>query len=204
VPVEPVDVLSSAQAAAAMLASTLPKGTRVHLLAGPGVREALEATDHGFELVDEPPVAAVVVGFNRDFDFGRLALAANLVRSGARLVATNLDPTYPDANGVLPGAGSLVAAVATASGVTPEVAGKPAPATVELVRRRLGTSGVVIGDRPSTDGALAAALGWPFALVLTGIAGAPGEEAVPDPPPAFVAKDLPALAAQLAAAASNA
>jgi HAD superfamily hydrolase (TIGR01450 family) len=199
---EPSDVLSSAQAAAAMLAASLPAGARVHALAGPGVLEALDGIDLGFQIVDEPPVDAVVVGFNRAFDFDHLALAANLVRGGARLVATNLDPTYPDVHGVLPGAGSLVAAVATAAGVTPEVAGKPAPATVELVRRRLGTDGVVIGDRPSTDGALAAALGWPFALVLTGIAGAPGEEAVPDPPPDFVAADLPALAAQLAAAAT--
>jgi 4-nitrophenyl phosphatase len=200
---EPDDVLSSAQAAAALLAASLPSGTRVHALAGPGVVEALGAVDHGFQLVDEPPVDAVVVGFNRAFDFDRLALAANLVRGGARLLATNLDPTYPDVKGVLPGAGSLVAAVATAAGVKPEVAGKPAPATVELVRRRLGADGIVIGDRPSTDGALATALGWPFALVLTGIAGAPGEEAVPDPPPEFVASGLPDLAAQLAGAPAH-
>jgi glycerol 3-phosphatase-2 len=60
-----------------------------------------------------------------------------------------------------------VAAVATASGGTPEVAGKPEPPTVALVRRRFGDRGVMVGDRPSIDGALAAALGWSFALVVS-------------------------------------
>ncbi len=53
----------------------------------------------------------------------------------------------------------------------------------------------MVGDRPSTDGALAAALGWPFALVLSGVAGSPAEEPVPDPPPPFVAADLGAARA---------
>ena len=52
---------------------------------------------------------------------------------------------------------------------------------VDLVRSRYGDRGVVVGDRPSTDGAFAAALGWPFALVLSGVAGSPGGEPVPDP-----------------------
>jgi 4-nitrophenyl phosphatase len=192
------DVLTSAQAAASLLTGTLPLGAPVHTLAGPGVTEALEAA--GFALVDgngDGGAAAVVVGFSREFDFARLARAADVVRAGARLVATNLDATYPAAHGLLPGAGSLVAAVATASGATPEVAGKPAPATVALVRDRLGGAGIMVGDRPSTDGALAKALGWPFALVLSGIAGSQGEEPVPDPPPAFVAADLAALVPQL-------
>jgi 4-nitrophenyl phosphatase len=160
--------------------------------------EALEVG--GFEVVDDGPADAVVVGFTRAFDFDHLARAADIVRAGALLVATNLDATYPAAHGLLPGAGSLVASVATASGTAPEVAGKPAPATAAFVRARLGDDGLVIGDRPSTDGALAAALGWPFALVLSGVAGTPGEEGVPDPPPAFVAADLAALAPVVVAA----
>lgn len=195
IPTAADDVLTSAQAAAAHLSATLPAGSRVHTLAGPGVEEALTA--HGFAIVDGPPAAAVVVGFTRTFDFERLARAADIVRAGARLVATNTDPTYPAVRGLLPGAGSLVAAVATASGVAPEVAGKPAPPTVALIRARLGETGIVIGDRPSTDGALATALGWPFALVLSGIAGSKNEEPIPDPPPAFVAADIATLAPML-------
>jgi 4-nitrophenyl phosphatase len=146
----------------------------------------------GFEVVEAAPAAAVVVGWHREFDFDRLTRAAEAIRAGACFVATNTDATYPVAGGLVPGAGALVAAVATASGATPEVAGKPAAPTVALVRARLGDHGIVVGDRPSTDGALATALGWPFALVLSGVAGSPGEEPIPDPPPEFVAADLAA------------
>jgi ribonucleotide monophosphatase NagD (HAD superfamily) len=145
----------------------------------------------------------VVVGFHRNFDFDGLQRAADAVRAGARFVATNLDATYPIPGGLLPGAGSIVAAVATASGRTPEVAGKPAPAAAAMVRHRLGDRGVMVGDRPTTDGALADQLGWPFALVLSGVASyepGPGEEPVPDPPPPFVGADLLALVPSLVAA----
>lgn len=194
----PADVLTSAQAAAALLRREVAPGSRVLACAGPGVVEA--CAEAGFEVVTAPPAAAVVVGFHRDFDFDRLATAADAVRAGARFVATNADPTYPVPGGLLPGAGAIVAAVATAAGRDPEVAGKPNAATVALVRERFGDQGVVVGDRPSTDGALATALGWPFALVLSGVAGSPAEEPVPDPAPAFVAADLAQLAPDLVAA----
>jgi ribonucleotide monophosphatase NagD (HAD superfamily) len=93
----------------------------------------------------------------------------------------------------MPGNGALVAAVAIASGVQPEVAGKPEPAMVRLVRDRFGDAGVMVGDRPSTDGALAAALDWPFALVRSGVT----DEAIPDPPPAHVAASLADLVPRL-------
>jgi 4-nitrophenyl phosphatase len=200
---DPDDLATSAQAAVALLArdhtsGPEPAAPRVLACAGPGVVEALRA--HGFDPVASLPADAVVVGWHHDFDFERLRRAADGVRSGARFVATNLDPTYPGAEGLLPGAGSLVAAVATAGGRRPEVAGKPEPAMAALVRERYGDPLVMIGDRPSTDGAFAAALGVPFALVLSGIAGTAGEEPVPDPPPPFVAADLGSLAPILARA----
>jgi glycerol 3-phosphatase-2 len=197
-------VLTSALAAADLLSGTLPAGARVLACAGPGVVEALHAA--GFEVVRESPAAAVVVGFHRDFDFDALDRASQAVRDGARLVATNLDATYPIPGGLLPGAGSIVAAVATASGREPEVAGKPAPPAADMVRHRLGHHGVVVGDRPSTDGAIAAVLGWPFALVLSGVTAAvapPGGEAIPDPAPPFVAADLAALAPVLVEALAS-
>ncbi len=160
-------MLTSAVAAGALLAAELPAGARVLACAGPGVVEALESV--GLTAVREPPAEAVVVGFHRDFDYAGLERAARALREGARFVATNMDATYPTGDGgLIPGAGSLVAAVATASGRTPEVAGKPEPPTVALVHERLGTRGVMVGDRPSTDGAMADALGWPFALGAVG------------------------------------
>ncbi|MGH9040951.1 MAG: HAD-IIA family hydrolase [Acidimicrobiia bacterium] len=174
IPAGPEDVLTSAMAAA-VLARDLAPGAKVLACAGPGVVEALEA--HGYEVVPEGPCEAVVVGWHRDFDFSRLARASAAIRAGARFMATNLDPTYPGPDGLLPGNGSLVAAVATASGRTPEVAGKPEPPTVALVRQRFGDRGVMVGDRPSTDGALATALGWPFALVVSAATASSDEPA---------------------------
>ena len=172
--------MTSAQAAAELLTETLAPGApRSLACAGPGVVEALELA--GFRVVDQGPADAVVVGWHRTFDFDGLDRAASAVRDGARFVATNTDPTYPGAGHVFPGAGAIVAAVATASGRQPEVAGKPEPPTVAMVRRRFGDHGVMVGDRPSTDGAMADALGWPFALVLSGIGGHDPSEPVPDP-----------------------
>jgi len=108
------DVFTSARAAADLLLSDLVPGSRVLVCGGPGVVEAL--TDAGFEAVCDRPAAAVVVGFHQDFDFGGLTRAADAVRDGARFVATNRDATYPVPGGLVPGAGAIVAAVATASG----------------------------------------------------------------------------------------
>jgi ribonucleotide monophosphatase NagD (HAD superfamily) len=129
------------------------------------------------------------VGFHRDFDYERLRIAATAVRAGARLLATNDDATYPTPDGLIPGGGAILAAVATASGVTPEVAGKPHGPMVDLVRARLGADGVMVGDRPDTDGRFAAVLGYRFALVLSGVTG---PEEIVVPAPHAVAPDLAA------------
>jgi len=198
VPASSDDVVTSAVSAATLLASALDPGSPVLACAGPGVVEALEAA--GLRPVTREPAAAVVVGFHREFDYDELVHASAAVRNDARFVATNLDATYPVPGGMIPGSGAIAAAVATASGRAPEVAGKPERPMVDLIRARFGSSGLVVGDRPSTDGALADALGWPFALVLSGVkqrAAPPGGESIPEPPPPFVAADLAALVPQL-------
>jgi len=199
------EVLTSALATADLLAADLAPGARILACSGPGVVEALQAK--GFDVVDagqpDPgPAEAVVVGWHRTFDFDRLDRASAAVRAGARFVATNIDATYPAPDGLLPGNGSLVAAVATAAGRRPEVAGKPEPPTVALVRARFGDQGVVAGDRPSTDGALAEALGWPFALVVSS-ATLSGDEPS-DHAAAFVGPSLAALAEGVIAALTGA
>jgi ribonucleotide monophosphatase NagD (HAD superfamily) len=72
------------------------------------------------------------------------------------------------------------------------VAGKPEAPTVALVKARFGDHGVIAGDRPSTDGALAAALGWQFALVVSA-ATRDGDEPA-DHNAAFAGPSLIALA----------
>ena len=183
---DPEDLLTSAQAAATML----PPGSTALACAGPGVREALAA--RGVRIVEAGPADAVVVGWHREFDFPRLASAADAVRAGARLVGTNEDPTFPTPDGLLPGAGALLAAVASASGATPDVAGKPHAPMQRLVEERVGPVATVVGDRPSTDGVFARALGARFALVLSGVTGERELDGL-RPAPDDVARDLAAL-----------
>jgi 4-nitrophenyl phosphatase len=182
------DLITSAQAAATLL----EPGQTALVCAGPGVDEAL--TQKGVRPVREGNADAVVVGWHRDFDYEELTAAAGAVRHGARLIGTNDDATYPTPEGPIPGGGAILAAVATAAGVDPVIAGKPHQPMTALVRARLGGAldgSVVVGDRPSTDGLLAKALGVPFLLVLSGVTK---ETDLPvDPPPARVAPDLAAL-----------
>lgn len=186
----PDDLVTSGQAAAEMLAP----GARVLVLGGGGVVEALAA--RRVEVVHAAPADAVVVGWTRRFDFDRLDGAAAAVRAGARLVGTNDDPTFPSTGRLLPGAGALLAAVATASGAVPEIAGKPHRAMAELIGRRSPDVRATVGDRPSTDGALARLLGVPYALVLSGVTGASAARSL-DPPAEVVATDLGSLVAAL-------
>ena len=176
------DLLSSADVAADML----PVGSTALVLADGGVGEALHT--RGVTIVQSGPVDAVVVGWTRTFTFDSIAEAASRVREGARLVGTNEDPTHPTPHGLLPGAGALLAAVSTAAETKPEVAGKPHRPTADAIRTRAADVSIMVGDRPSTDGALAQQLGVPFALVLSGVTTA--GDVPTDPAPDFVAPDL--------------
>ena len=185
------EIVTSAQAAASMVSA----GTRVLVVGDGGIVEALEARGAVATpaTVDvDVEVDVVMVGWTRRFDFGLLALANRAVRGGARLIGTNEDPTHPTPDGLLPGAGSLLAAVSTAAGTAPEVAGKPHAPLVALIEASAQRVAAVVGDRPSTDGVLARRLGVPFALVLSGVT-APGSP-TGDPAPDFVADDISGVA----------
>ncbi len=164
VPAAPEDLVTSAQAAASML----PRGSAAAVIGDEGIYEAL--TERSVEVV---PAAshpgAVVVGRSVTLDYDELGAAASAIRDGARFVATNTDSTFPTPHGLLPGAGALVAFLSTASATEPEVAGKPHPATADLVRARYGAVSVVVGDRPDTDGRFATLIGTRFVLVLSGV-----------------------------------
>ena len=122
--------------------------------AGPGVDEALAA--RGVRTVRDGKADVVVVGFHRDFDYGRLQAASTAVRAGARLLATNDDATYPTPDGLIPGGGAILAAVSTASGVQAEVAGKPYRPWPTSCGPGSVPDGVMVGDRADTDGRFAA------------------------------------------------
>jgi 4-nitrophenyl phosphatase len=183
------DLVTSAMAAASLVES----GERAVVCGGPGIAEALTARGAVplDNVTDHDAVDVVVVGFHRDFDYERLRRAASAVRAGARLIATNDDATYPIPGGVIPGGGAILAAVERASGVTAVVAGKPYAPIVEVVRGRYGAEGTMVGDRPDTDGRFARALGWRFALVLSGVTSA--DDLPVEPEPDVVAPSLASL-----------
>ncbi|MCU1353326.1 MAG: putative phosphatase [Acidimicrobiales bacterium] len=182
------DVATSAMAAAGLV----EPGERALLVAGPGVREALER--RGVEVVTEGDADVVVVGWHRDFTYERMAVASDAVRAGARLLATNDDATFPTPDGLLPGAGAILAGIERASGVAAVVAGKPYPPTVADLLARCGPTGTMVGDRPDTDGRLARALGYRWALVLSGVTTA--ADLPVEPAPDVVAPSLASLVAE--------
>jgi len=191
----PDDVVTSAQAAAALLAARLPGGSRVLVVGGEGLSWALQ--EEGLlpvSSVDDGPVA-VVQGFSPDVGWRMLAEGSRAVRAGLPWLATNTDLTVPTAHGPAPGNGALVAAVAAATGVQPEVAGKPRPPLFRQAVLRYGSrSPLVIGDRLDTDIEGAHAAGLPAMLVLTGVSGA-GDviAASPQHRPHLLARDLGGL-----------
>jgi HAD superfamily hydrolase (TIGR01450 family) len=168
---EAADLATSAGA----VASLVEPGQGVRVLAEDGVLQALG--NRGVKVMSDGPVDAAVVGWSRSFDFDALAATATAARESGRLVATNEDPTHPTPDGLMPGSGALLAAVTTASGVTPVIAGKPHAPMAELMKGTFGfddgESGVImVGDQPRTDGRLAERLGIPFALVDSGVTAA--------------------------------
>lgn len=191
------DLATSAAAAA----SLLEPGQSVQVLAEGGMLEALER--RGVAVIDEGPVDAAVVGWSRAFDFDRLASTASAARRAGRLIGTNEDPNHPTPAGLLPGSGALLAAVATASGLTPEVAGKPHAPMATLLCQRFGfapgdAAVVMVGDQPRTDGRLAQRLGIRFGLVDSGVTppdagGQPPDAGGQEVPVATRAPDLVSL-----------
>jgi len=186
-------VLNSATAAADYLATQAAPGTPVYAIGGPGVREALRS--HGFVLTDGERADYVFVGWDRDLTWQKLATATLLIRGGAGFIATNPDRTFPMEEGLVPGNGAQVAALVTATDVTPVTAGKPGPLLYERALARMGTSPeatLVIGDRLDTDILGGLRLGMPTALVLSGIVQADELPASPIHPD-VVFDDLAAL-----------
>jgi 4-nitrophenyl phosphatase len=173
VKVEPWQVITSALGVAHLLAEKFPSGGLVFAIGGAGVITALQ--DKGFDLLSieaAKHAQAVVIGFDLKINFEKMCEATLLVRRGVSFYATNPDKTFPTPRGEIPGAGAWVAVIATATGIEPTYAGKPAPFLIELARQRLGTAKeetLVVGDRLETDIAGGLAAGCPVALVLSGV-----------------------------------
>jgi glycerol 3-phosphatase-2 len=164
------DVVSSAQAAARLLADRLPPRSKVLVIGATALRLAVR--ERGLIPVSsasENP-AAVVEGYGPGIDYSRLAEGGLAVRAGALFVATNADSTIPSPRGTQPGNGSLLKVIEHATGKAPVVAGKPEPPLHrESVIRTGAKHPLVIGDRLDTDIEAAYNTGTDSLLVLTGV-----------------------------------
>ncbi|MCK9910624.1 HAD hydrolase-like protein, partial [Microbacteriaceae bacterium K1510] len=165
-----------------------PQGAPVYVIGEEGLREDL--VESGFTLTEVEP-RYVVVGIDRQFNYEKLAIATRALRSGADLVATNKDAALPTEHGLLPGSGSLVAAVSTAGGIAPLVIGKPEKIIVNYAMKRLGTSAeetLIVGDNLFTDIEAGVNSGLDSLLVLTGYSS--GEDAAVHPhKPTYICPD---------------
>jgi HAD superfamily hydrolase (TIGR01450 family) len=177
------DVITSAMSAAVPVRA----GERILVCGGPGLVEAIEAKGATAVVAHEQPGAhgafdAVVVGLHRQFSYTVLDDAQRAIRNGAQLIGSNEDSTYPTPQGPTPGGGAILAAIATAADTTAMVTGKPHQVMAELVYAMctgvLPQHIMMVGDRPSTDGAFARTLQCRFALVLTGVTTPRGADVI--------------------------
>jgi len=191
----PGDVVTSAQSAARMLSQRIPAGARVLVVGTDALAGEVSAV--GLSPVRsfaEKPVA-VIQGLSQTIGWPDLAEAALSIRAGALWVATNLDKTLPTERGLLPGNGSLVAALQAATGSDPLVAGKPAPVLMfDALARGDFSTPLVVGDRLDTDIAGANAAELPSLMVLTGVNSARDAVfAIRQERPTYIGADLRSL-----------
>ena len=190
VPTGADDVINSSLVLARHLA-TLDRGAPVFVIGEPPLVAELHA--HGFEVRRDSRVRWVVIAFDRTFDYGKLNVALQAVRQGARLIATNPDRTCPTEDGEIPDCAGMIAAVEAVTGHTVEViVGKPSSIIAEVALARLGLAAAdcaIVGDRIETDIVMGKRVGLLTVLVLTGITRAD------DPRIAEIAPDavLPSL-----------
>ncbi len=173
------EVVSSASVAANLLSEQT-----VYVVGEPGLHEELRS--EGCRIVTQEDAGWVVVGIKWNVTYDDIDEAQWRIRSGAKFLATNLDATYPLEGGRLrPGAGSIVAAVATAAGKTPDVvAGKPSPKMILPLLAELSLhpdEALIVGDRVDTDVACARAAGCDSLLVLSGVTTNISADARPRP-----------------------
>lgn len=171
---QPGQVFTSATVTAERLSGKYEPGTSIYVIGEKGIRHYLAEKGFSVHTGDQLPeiVDAVVVGMDTEITFRKLAVATLAIRRGAGFYATNPDRTFPTPEGLVPGAGSIVAALVAATDVTPEVIGKPQPAIFEAAVDAYGgehSTTAMIGDRLETDILGAKNTGIGTIAVLSGV-----------------------------------
>ncbi|HEX8237184.1 MAG TPA: phosphoglycolate/pyridoxal phosphate family phosphatase [Abditibacteriaceae bacterium] len=204
---EEEEIMTSSSATALYLSQQLTGDFSAYVVGEDGLTAALrkvgarivsdrEAESNGDNWSDFP-VDCVVAGIDRHFTYDKLRLAQRFILNGARFVATNRDSTFPVANGVVPGAGSIVSAIETASGISPVTIGKPQPLMMHLLLQKFSLAPdetAMIGDRLDTDIIAAHRAGIGALYVATGVNTLEeAQRARGDLKPDVLLDDLPAL-----------
>ncbi len=192
---EAEQVITSAQTAARLLSEHLEPGSRALVVGTDGLAQEVREVGIGVTRSADDRPAAVIQGHSTDTGWAQLSEAALAVRAGALWIACNIDATFPSERGMMIGNGSMVAAVANATGKTPLVAGKPAaPLMADAIARSRAQNPLVVGDRLDTDIEGAHAVGIDSLMVLTGVNNARDLLAAsPQQRPTFVVENLTGL-----------
>jgi 4-nitrophenyl phosphatase len=185
-------VVNSAIALGYLLKKRFPQGGPIYIIGEKGVADTL--AEYGFTHSEKDPLA-VVVGMDRQVNYEKLTKATLFIRAGLPFYATNPDKTFPTPQGLVPGAGAIIAAVEAATDIQPIFGGKPQPTMMQVALDRLGTTAeqtLAVGDRLETDILGGHLAGCKTALVLSGVATLQdAEKYVPQPD--LIAPDLAKL-----------
>ncbi len=169
VEVRPECIVTSAVATADYLRAHYGEGVHVHVVGEAGLQQTL--ADAGYPSVEDD-ADVVVVGLDREVTYEKLRRASTMIRAGAKFIGTNADRTFPMPDGLVPGAGSLLAFLQASTDQQPLVIGKPEAAMFAMALARLGTTPeqtLMVGDRVDTDILGARRSGLRTALVLSGV-----------------------------------
>lgn len=187
-------IINSAMASGFFLQSRFPQGGKVYVVGSPSLKDTLQS--YGFEIAEEgEPVQVVVAGLDRQISYDKLRNATIQIYHGALFIGTNPDRTFPSPEGLVPGAGSILAAIEAATYTTPVIVGKPSPLLYDLALERLGTNPqqtIAIGDRYDTDIIGGIHAGIKTALLLSGVEDA-SKSSRWVPAPDLIAQDLTEL-----------
>jgi 4-nitrophenyl phosphatase len=186
------DVITSVVATVHYLKEHIPRGSRVHVIGEAALKEQI--TEAGYQLADED-VVAVVAALERGLTYETIKRGALLIRSGAIFIGTNGDHSYPTEEGIVPGSGMMVTALAASADQEPIIMGKPERPIFDLALEKLALPAeqvASVGDRLDSDILGGQRTGLQTILLFTGITS---KEMLASSPiqPTWSYADLPAL-----------
>jgi phosphoglycolate/pyridoxal phosphate phosphatase family enzyme len=170
IPTPAEDIVNSSFVLVRWLLQTAP-AARLFVVGEEPLKRELQAA--GFRFGDKAgEIDIVVASFDRTFTYGKLQLAFDAIRAGARLVATNPDRYCPTPSGGEPDCAAIIAAIEACTGaVCDPIVGKPSMIMTKMILSLLELPPdrcMMVGDRLETDIIMGIQAGMATCLVLTG------------------------------------